>query len=149
MARRKGKTLTELELELMRVLWRKGRASVQEIRDALAEERPLAYTSISTMMGILEKKGYVSHKTVGRTYIYTPLVERTRAQRSLVQNLLQRLFHGSPALLMLNIIATEDITSSELDHVKRAIDRRKREMAEGAPPPVRRRARGWRRRSRG
>jgi len=133
MARRKGNTLTELELELMNVLWRKGRASVNDIREALAEERPLAYTSISTMMGILEKKGYVTHDTVGRTYVYAPLVERTRAQRSLIQNLLHRVFHGSPALLMLNIIASEDISSSELDHVQRAIDRRKREMAEDEP----------------
>ncbi len=133
MARRKGNTLTELELELMNVVWRKGRANVQEIRDALADERPLAYTSIATMMGILEKKGYVTHETEGRTYVYSPLVERTRAQRSLVNNLLQRVFHGSPALLMLNIIATEDITPSELDHVRRAIDRRKREMVEHEP----------------
>jgi len=114
----------------MNVLWRKGTATVQEVRDALADERPLAYTSISTMMGILEKKGYVAHETVGRTYVYAPLVERTHAQRSLIHNLLQRLFHGSPALLMLNIVATEDITPSELDHVKRAIDRRRSEMAE-------------------
>ena len=135
MARRKGKILTELELELMHVLWRKSSASVQDIRDALAVERPLAYTSISTMMGILEKKGYVTHETVGRTYVYSPVVERTRAQRSLVHNLLQRLFHGSPALLMLNIVATEDISPSELDHVRRAIDRRKREMAEDEPEP--------------
>ena len=75
MARRKTNTLTELELELMNVLWRKGRATVQEIRDALAEQRPLAYTSISTMMGILEKKGYVNHESVGRSYVYSPLVE--------------------------------------------------------------------------
>ena len=135
MARRKGKILTELELELMHVLWRKGSASVQDIRDALADERPLAYTSISTMMGILEKKGYVAHETVGRTYVYSPVVERNRAQRSLIHNLLQRLFHGSPALLMLNVIATEDITTSELDHIRRAIDRRKREMAEDEPEP--------------
>ena len=135
MARRKGKILTELELELMHVLWRKGSASVQDIRDALANERPLAYTSISTMMGILEKKGYVTHETVGRTYVYTPVVERNRAQRSLVHNLLQRLFHGSPALLMLNVIATEDISTSELDHIRRAIDRRKRDMAEDEPEP--------------
>jgi len=133
MPRRKANILTELELQLMHVIWRKGSATVQDIRDALSHERPLAYTSISTMMSILEKKGYVTHETVGRTYVYTPVVERNRAQRSLVHNLLQRLFHGSPALLMLNIIATEDISPPELDHVRRAIDRRKREMAEDGP----------------
>ena len=130
MVRRKANTLTELELELMNVLWRKGQASVQEIREALSEERPLAYTSISTMMGILEKKGHVTHETVGRTYVYRPLIERSHAQRNLINSLLQRAFHGSPALLMLNLIATEDLSSSELDHVKRAIDRRKKEMAD-------------------
>ncbi|MCD6288684.1 MAG: BlaI/MecI/CopY family transcriptional regulator [Candidatus Hydrogenedentes bacterium] len=128
MARRKSKTLTELELEIMNVLWRKGRATVQEIRDIMADHRPLAYTSISTMMGILEKKGYVAHDTQGRSYVYRPTVERVKAQRSLVQNFLARVFHGSPALLMLNLIANEEISPSELDHVQRAIDRRKKEI---------------------
>lgn len=130
MARRKTKTLTELELELMNVIWRKERATVQEIRDALAEHRPLAYTSISTMMGILEKKGYVSHEAVGRSYVYGPIVERKKAQRSLVHNLLSRVFHGSPALLMLNLIANEEMSPSELDHVQRAIDRRRKEIVD-------------------
>jgi BlaI family penicillinase repressor len=135
MARKKTNTLTELELELMNVLWRKGRATVQEIREALADDRPLAYTSISTMMGILEKKGYAGHEAVGRTYVYSPLVERVKAQRSLVQNLLSRVFHGSPALLMLNLIANEEISTSELDHVERAIDRRRKEMVDDEPEP--------------
>ena len=81
MARRKSPTLTEVELELMDVLWDRGEATVADIVEALPEER-LAYSSVLTMMRILEQKGYVTHEKEGRAFIYRALIRKSTRARS-------------------------------------------------------------------
>jgi len=120
-ARRKSPTLTEVELELMEVLWQKGEASVGEIVEALPEER-LAYSSVLTVMRILEQKGYVTHEKEGRAFIYRPIVDRQQARKNVVGYLLRRFFDNSPELLVVNLLENENLSQTEVDRLKRLID---------------------------
>jgi predicted transcriptional regulator len=121
MARRKSPTLTEVELELMDVLWDKGRATVSEIVESLPDSR-LAYSSVLTMMRILEQKGYVEHEKEGRAFVYRPLVDRQQAQKSVIGYLLKRFFNNSPELLVVNLLEHEDVTPAEVRRLKKMIE---------------------------
>jgi len=121
LARRKSPTLTEVELELMDVLWDRGQATVAEIVEALPEER-LAYSSVLTMMRILEQKGYVTHEKEGRAFIYRPLVDRQQAQKSVIGYLLRRFFDNSPELLVVNLLEHEEVGPEEVKRLKRMIE---------------------------
>jgi predicted transcriptional regulator len=122
LARRKSPTLTEVELELMDVLWDRGQATVSEIVEALPEER-LAYSSVLTMMRILEQKGYVEHDKEGRAFIYRPLVDRQQAQKSVIGYLLKRFFNNSPELLVVNLLEHDDVGPDEVNRLKRMIEK--------------------------
>lgn len=122
MARRKSQTLTEVELELMEVLWEKGRATVSEIVAALSEER-LAYSSVLTMMRILEQKGYVEHEKESRAYVYRPLIDRRQAVQSVISYLLKRFFKGSPELLVVNLLEHEDVGRAEINRLRKLIEK--------------------------
>lgn len=124
MARRKSPTLTEVELELMDVLWTKGNATVGEIVEALPEER-LAYSSVLTMMRILEQKGYVTHEKESRAFIYRPLLDRRQAQKNVLGYLLKRFFNNSPELLVVNLLEHEEVGSAEIKRLKRLIEKSK------------------------
>ncbi len=119
-ARRKSPTLTEVELELMDVLWDKRQATVSDIVEALPEER-LAYSSVLTMMRILEQKGYVAHEKEGRAFIYRALVDRQQAQKSVIGYLLKRFFDNSPELLMVNLLDHEDVGPAEGKRLRKMI----------------------------
>ena len=121
MARRKSPTLTEVELEMMEILWQKGEATVADVVEALPDSR-LAYSSVLTMMRILEKKGYVEHKREGRAFIYRPLVDRQQARKTVIGYLLKRFFNNSPELLVVNLLEHEDVGDAELERLKRLID---------------------------
>ena len=120
MARRKSETLTEVELELMDVLWDKGQATVTDIVEALPEER-LAYSSVLTMMRILEQKGYVAHEKEGRAFIYRPIVDRRQAQQSVIGYLLKRFFDNSPEQLVVNLLEHEEVGPREVKRLKKMI----------------------------
>ena len=124
MARRKSPTLTEVELELMDVLWEKGQATVSEIVEALPEER-LAYSSVLTMMRILEQKGYVNHEKEGRAFVYHPVIDRQQAQQSVIGYLLKRFFNNSPELLVVNLLEHEDVNPNEVKRLRQMIEKAK------------------------
>jgi predicted transcriptional regulator len=123
-ARRKSPTLTEVELELMDVLWGKGSATVSEIVEALPDER-LAYSSVLTMMRILEQKGYVTHEKEGRAFVYRALIDRQQAQKSVVGYLLKRFFNNSPELLVVNLLEHEDVGPDEIKRLRQMIEKAK------------------------
>lgn len=123
MARRKSPTLTEVELELMEILWAKGSGTVGEVVEALPSERPLAYSSVLTMMRILEQKGYVGHEKESRAYVYRPLVNREQARRSVISYLVKRFFDDSPELLVVNLLEHDELDRSEIERLKRLIDK--------------------------
>lgn len=123
MARRKSQTLTDAELRIMEVLWEKGEASVRDVTDALAhEDNPPAYTTVLTMLRILNDKGQASYRKEGRAFIYKPLVDRQQAQTGVLDYVLNRFFQGSPKLLVQNLLENESITGRELDEIKKHLD---------------------------
>lgn len=112
--------LTRCELEVMDVVWRLGRASVQDVVDSL--ERPLAYTTVMTTLRILEqRRGVLQRVKQGRAYIYTPVVARDEVCRSMAGELTRRLFRGSVKSLVLSLIDGDQISDSELAELKAAI----------------------------
>ena len=121
---RKSTTLTEAELRLMDVLWRKGPATVQEVLTGLPVWPPLAYNSVLTIIRILEQKGYVRHVKQGRAYVYEPVVERQEATRSEIRRLVRRFFQNSHELLVLNIIEDETIDAKELKRLREMLESR-------------------------
>ena len=119
---RKSPTLTEAELRLMEVLWRKGAATVQQVMEVLPEKEPLAYNSVLTTIRILEKKGYVKHVKDGRAFVYSPLVERKEATRSEIRRLVNRFFGDSHELLVLNILEDRDVDAVELKRLRKMLE---------------------------
>ena len=114
-------TLTEAELRLMKLLWVRGESAVADLVSALADDTPLAYTSVLTTVRILERKGYVQHRQEGRAFLYSPCVAEHEAGRSEVQHLLHRFFGNSRERLLLSLLGDQDVTAEELERLKRAI----------------------------
>ena len=114
-------TLTEAELRLMKLLWTRGESAVSELVSSLADETPLAYTSVLTTVRILEKKGYVTHRQEGRAFLYSPCIAEHEAGRSEVRHVLQRFFGNSRERLLLSLLGDNEITVAELQRLKEAI----------------------------
>jgi len=124
MARKKSPTLTEAEYRLMDILWNRGTATVAEVVDSLGDP-PLAYNTVLTTMRILEQKGYVRHKAIGRAFVYRSLVEREDAQRSVVSHMVSRFFNNSPRELVLNLIESDEVDDAELAHLRALLDKKR------------------------
>src|SRR5262249_55742123 len=118
-ARRKSPTLTEVELELMNVLWEKGSATVGEVVEALQPERTLAYSSVLTIKRILEQEGYVEQQKESRAYVYRAIVDRQQAQRSVVSYLIKRFYNNSAELLVVNLVEHDGFDNNQLTRRKR------------------------------
>jgi predicted transcriptional regulator len=114
-------TLTEAELRLMKVLWSRGESAVSDMVKAVADDTPLAYTSVLTTVRILEKKGYVRHRQDGRAFLYSPSVAEQEAGRSEVRHVLQRFFGNSREQLLLSLLGDAEIGAEELKRLKEAI----------------------------
>jgi BlaI family transcriptional regulator, penicillinase repressor len=121
MPRPKSRSLTDGELRLMRVLWDKGESSVGDVVDALRTRPKPAYNTVLTMLRIMEKKGYVTHRKDGRAFIFRPIIGRSDASRSALATLVNRFFDGSPRLLMLNLLEDEQLTPDALEQLKNRI----------------------------
>ena len=124
---RKSNTLTEAELRLMKILWRRGESAVTDLVSALPEDEPLAYNSVLTTIRILEQKGYVEHRQEGRAFVYRPAIAEDEASRSEVRNVLGRFFGNSREQLVLSLLGDDEISSEELQRLKDAIRRARAE----------------------
>jgi len=127
-ARKQSKTLTEAELRLMEVLWKKGRATVAEVTAALPPP-PIAYNSVLTTMRILEQKGYVAHEEAGRAFVYRTLIAREDAAQNAVGHLLSRFFENSSGSLALRLIENERPSDDELLRLKELIEQYEEEIS--------------------
>jgi predicted transcriptional regulator len=125
-------TLTEAELRLMKILWRRGESCVADLVQAMPTSEPLAYNSVLTTIRILEQKGYVQHRQHGRAFLYTPLVIEHEASRSEVRHILGRFFENSRERLLLSLLRDEDISHAELERLKKAIAAAEAESARSA-----------------
>jgi BlaI family transcriptional regulator, penicillinase repressor len=122
MARRRSPALTDAEARVMAVLWELGTATVADIVGVLKKGRPLTYSTVQTMLRILETKGYVAHQKVVRAFMYRPRVDARQARLRAVHHLASRLFNGSPSLLVLNVLEDESLDPAELKRLKKMIE---------------------------
>ncbi len=121
MARQKSPHLTEGELRLMNVVWKRGLATVGEVVASLPADPPLAYSTVLTTLRILEAKGYLRHAKRGRAFIYEPVIAQEEASRTALGHLVNRFFGGSRELLVVNLLKEETIGRAELRRIKRMI----------------------------
>ena len=119
---KRSNTLTEAELRLMKILWRRGESAVSDLVAELPEGEALAYNSVLTTIRILEQKGYVEHRQEGRAFVYRPCVAEQEASRSEVRHVLSRFFGNSRERLLLSLLDDSEITPEELQRLKDAIE---------------------------
>src|SRR5258707_528445 len=123
---------TDRELDVMSVLWDLGDATVAEVRERLADE--LAYTTVLTVLRTLEQKGYVAHTGEGRAHRYNPLVQREAAGRNALRQLVDKVFQGSPELLMTHFVSDRNLSDEELRRLRKVLETRLKGGAKGAAP---------------
>jgi BlaI family penicillinase repressor len=122
MPRHRSPALTDAEARVMSVLWRRPSATVGEVVDVLKKKQVVSYSTVQTILRILEAKGYVTHEKVARAFVYRPVVDERQARRRALKHLVARLFDGSPSLLVLNVLEDEQIDPAELKQLKKLID---------------------------
>ena len=123
MARKRSPALTDAEADVMAVLWRLRKASVGDVAAAMQKTRPVSYSTVQTILRILETKGYVAHDKVARAFVYEPVVDERQARRRALRHLVGRLFEGSPSLLVLNVLEDEEIDATEREQLRKLIER--------------------------
>ena len=121
-------SFADRELDVMGVLWELGSGTVSEVRERLPAD--LAYTTVLTILRNLEAKGFVRHEEEGKAHRYFPLVARQTAERSAVTRLVDRLFNGSPELLLTRLVDDHEISAEQLQRLARRLRNRLDERAE-------------------
>ena len=121
--------LTRLEFQIMQVLWEIGPSTVQAVQEKLAGDR-LAYTTVQTMLNILQRKGKVTRKLLGKAYEYRPVLTREKALREAAGDVLNRMFGGSAEALLMSLVKSRQLDADKLAKVQRLIDQHEREDAE-------------------
>lgn len=127
MARPPSRNPTELELEILKVIWQIEPATVRQVRDALAPVRDLAYTTVMTVMSIMADKGYLKRKKDGRSYVYEAIYREQKASRNLLQDVVDRVFGGSTTAVMQHLLETSEIDDEELKQIRLLVNRKSRE----------------------
>ena len=123
---------TELELEILKVLWRTGPSTVRAVREALASgaaggaPRELAYTSVMTVMTIMTNKGYLRRRKAEGGYVYQPKAPRESTVGRMLRDLVDRAFAGSAGAAMLNLLNTSDVSPDELKALRSLIEEKEK-----------------------
>ncbi len=115
--------LGRLELQIMNVVWDRGKATVHDVKNALSRRKP-AYSTILTMMRKLEAKGYLKHEVDGRTYVYLPLISQQAVRHGVLGDVVERLFEGSTSLLLTSLVEQNRISENELREIQKLIEER-------------------------
>jgi BlaI family penicillinase repressor len=121
--RPKSETLTAQELEIMKVIWKRGPATVREVYDALRERRSIAYTTVQTMMNILETKGHLKKELGEKAQVYAPVRPQQAVVRSMVRDFVNRVFDGSARPLLVHLLKEKGLTDQERRQLQRLLDK--------------------------
>lgn len=113
---------SDLELQVLSVLWREGPATVRRVMAALPDKKPRAYTSVLSAMQVMEKKGLLDHERQGNTHIYRPMVTRRQVLGPLMRQLVRNVFGGRPSEAMAHLLSEQEVTAEELDEIRRLLD---------------------------
>lgn len=117
-------SLTELQLDVLKVLWDRGEATSAEVKDELDPSRGLALSTVATLLSRLEKRGVVAHRKEGRQHVYHARVSRGDVRSSMVANLMRNLFGGDPAALVQHLVARHEVDSDSLDRLRTLLEER-------------------------
>jgi BlaI family transcriptional regulator, penicillinase repressor len=115
------KEITKAQEEILKALWEINDGAVSDVLDVLPEPKP-AYNTVSTVIKVLEKKGYINHKTYGKTNVYYPLISRSDYAQFVLKNTFKGLFNGSLNQLMSNFVKDKDISLKDLEELKDMLD---------------------------
>ena len=114
--------LGDLQLRILRVLWRTGEGTVAQVQQHLARDGTvLAYTTVATMLAKMERRGLVTHRVEGRRYVYRPLVSEQEVSERMTSYVLDRLFEGSLSQMVSHLLSRREISAQELDQLERLI----------------------------
>jgi BlaI family penicillinase repressor len=116
---------TDLELEILKIIWQRGAATVREVFDDLAARRKIAYTTVLTMMGVLEHKGHLRRKAGERAYIYRPVAPQDQVVQGMVDEFVDRVFDGSAGSLLMHLVGDRKLEPEELDEIEKLIHSRR------------------------
>jgi predicted transcriptional regulator len=119
-----SKPLTPVELELMHIVWRKGEVSVADVLEALPPERKLAYTSVSTVLRILEQKGVLQSRKVGRGHLYSALLPREAYEVQSVRHLVETVFDGTPSALVERLVEAVPLSPEEVEQLRALLSKK-------------------------
>ena len=111
-----------VQYQIMQVLWEKNRANAREITDALNKIRPMAHSTVQTLLRKLEEKGAVDHDIDDRTFIFYPTVEAEKVRRNGLKDIMDRMFAGSPSGLVSHLIKNEKFSKKELEEIRKLIN---------------------------
>ena len=114
-------TLTGQELEIMKVVWRLETATVRQVYEELLKQRRIAYTSVMTIMNILERKGHLKRRQEDRAYVYLPAKPQKQVIGSMVREFVQRVFNGSAEPLLMHLVEDEQLTKQDVEEIRRTI----------------------------
>ncbi len=123
--RSKSPTLTEQELEIMKIVWDRDAVTVRDVYEALLEKRKVAYTTVMTMMNILEQKGHLRKSQDDRAYVYRSTKPRQQVIRGMVREFVNRVFNGSAEPLLLHLVEDQKLSEKDLEEI-RALIRKER-----------------------
>jgi BlaI family transcriptional regulator, penicillinase repressor len=114
--------LAKLELEVMKRIWARQRATVRDVWEDLYPATSLAYTTVATVIRKIEQKGFVAHEAEDRTYVYYPTVAQDDASSNMARDLVERVFDGSPTRLVRALIDSGDLSDEELAELQQLVD---------------------------
>jgi predicted transcriptional regulator len=124
--RRPSPTLTEQELEIMKIVWDRKEATVRDVYESILEHRKLAYTTVMTMMKILEQKGHLKKTMVDKAHLYSPTRPKNQVIKSMVLDFVDRVFNGSAEPLVVHLVEERHLKEDEIEEIERMLrDRRK------------------------
>lgn len=114
--------LGRVQIGIMQILWKRGRATAREITDALNEAESIAHSTVQTLLRKLEKKGAVTHEIDDRTFVFRPTVDPENVRHKATTELIERLFSGSPGGLVSYLLKNQRIPKEQIDEIRRLID---------------------------
>ena len=121
--RQPNPTLTPQELAIMKVVWRLGTATVRDVYEALREERTIAYTTVMTMMRILDEKGYLDKTMQDRAHVYKPTKARQQVVGAMVKDFVDRVFDGASESLLVHLAKDNRLTAKQRQALEKILDK--------------------------
>ena len=124
--KRRKPILAAQELEIMKIIWRRGNVTVRDVYEEFLKRRKIAYTTVMTTLGILEQKGYLKKTEAGRAYVYEPAETERQVMGTMVQDFVTRVFGGSAKPLFVHLLESGDTTKEELDELGKLLRERRK-----------------------